>query len=174
MQEPKEICVQKEIVIHKNANEIFQIWRNFENLPKILHFLENVIVINSQISRWTTVLSGDQEEKLIWDVGIIEEHKNMLEWRSENNPDVFHKGTLVLIPSENCTTLLQLQLEFFFPLLYDSKPDMLGEDFPYLIEEDLRRFKLATEANEFFIIKHTGNDLPEGFPKPENPRKSFL
>lgn len=173
MQEPKEIWVQKKIIIHKNAKELLRIWRNFENLPRILHFLENVIRISSHVSRWTSLLA-DQTERIIWDVRIVEEHGNRLEWHSENNPDIFHRGILILTPKPDSSTLLQLRLLFFFPLLHDSKPDMLGSDFSYRIEEDLQRFRLAVEANEFINAQSTLKEIPEGFADPENPRKPLL
>lgn len=173
MQEPKEIWVQKEIIIHKNAKDLLRIWRNFENLPRILHFLENVINISSHVSRWTSLLA-DQTERVIWDIRIVEENENRLEWHSENNPDIFHRGILILTSMPDSSTLLQLQLRFFFPLLHDSKPDMLGSDFSYRIEEDLQRFRLAVEANEFYGVKSTIKEIPEGFADPQNPRKPLL
>ena len=145
----EDVMISKDILINCSPKELFRNWRNFENLPQILDFLENVLVLDQTHSKWTAKLNSDLEEKETWDVEIINELENhLIEWRSEDNADIFHEGQVSFSPINNCTRL-HLSIRFFFPPLDDFHPNMLGKGLNYRIEQDLRRFKLAVEAGEF-------------------------
>jgi uncharacterized membrane protein len=70
----------------------------------------------------------------------------LIEWHSGNNPDIFHRGQLLLSNHQDKGTLLRLELHFFFPPRDDSRDNLLGDSFEERIEENLRRLKLALEA----------------------------
>jgi uncharacterized membrane protein len=169
----QDISIQKEIFIECSPKEIFNYWRNFDNLPQILDFLENMLVLDQTHSRWTAKIYSDMDEKEIWDVEITRERKSsLIEWHSEQNPDLLHEGA-VRFASVNSGTKLQLNLRFFFPPLHDSHPDMLGNDFENRIEEDLRRFKLAVEAGEFPKKRSGKSELPEGYSESPGSYRDF-
>lgn len=157
----EDILISKEITINSSPKELFQNWRNFENLPQILDFLENVSVLDNTHSQWTAKLNSDLEEKETWNVEITNEINNhLIEWRSEGNADIFHEGAVRFSPTQN-STHLELSIRFFFPPLDDFHPQMLGKGLTNRIEQDLRRFKLAVEAGEFPRPRDNRGNLPK-------------
>ncbi len=165
MADREEIIFDKHLLIHRLPSDLYSYWRNPELLPHILDFLEEVTALDDQRSRWTVLVANN--ERITWDTEITEDIPNhLIRWHSEGNSDVLHEGVVRFSPTgQHRTADLHLHLNFYFPPLKDSRPDMLGEDFQNRTEEDLRRFKLAVEANEFPIHKREGRrGLPWGFP----------
>ncbi|MFP4014656.1 MAG: SRPBCC family protein [Chitinispirillaceae bacterium] len=165
MADQEEIHLDKHIRIHRMPSDLYQYWRNPENLPQILDFLEEVMSLDEQSSRWTVVIAGN--ERITWDTVITEDVKGQLiRWHSEGNTDALHDGVVRFSGTgQHRVTDLHLQLNFYFPIMKDSRPDMLGQDVETRIEEDLLRFKQAVEANEFPKGRREGRrGLPWGFP----------
>ena len=172
MDNKEEIALRKQISVNRHARTLYRAWRNFENLPQILDFLENVMVLDAIHSTWAALIS-EGKERVVWDIEITEETENQsIEWHSQGNPDILHWGVVSFTRYSSKETLIQLDLHFFFPPLNDSSPHMMGVQFEERIEEDLRRFKLAIEASEF-PHRESNRSLPEGIPLGESPRKNF-
>ncbi|MFP4163591.1 MAG: SRPBCC family protein [Chitinispirillaceae bacterium] len=165
MADQQEIHVDTHIQIHRMPSDLYLYWRNPENMPHILDFLEEVMALDDQQSRWTVLVAGN--ERITWDTEITEEIRGQLiRWHSGGNMDVLHDGLVRFSGTgKHRVTDLHLQLNFFFPLMKDSRPDMLGEDMENRVREDLQRFKQAVEANEFPKKRREGKrGLPWGFP----------
>lgn len=174
MSEQQLVIISKKIFIEHSLKNVFKIFRNLELYPYIFDFLENVSYLDSSHFRWTANLS-DQKEKTLWDVEITREIENeLIEWHSAHNPDILHEGRIHLT-NDNFRkgAHAEVLFRFFFPPMEDSESSMLGEDFENRVEDNLRRFKLAVEANEFPLKREIKNDLPEGFPRGEGRWKNF-
>ena len=174
MANQEEVHLEKSIVVNKNRNHLFKMWKNYEALPLIFDFLEEVTALDENHSIWSILIDGS--ERVSWDTEITEEVQNQLiRWHSQGSAEVLHEGALQFTSAENnISTRINLQLHFYFPPMQDSKPDMLGEDLSNRIEHDLLRFKIAVEANQFPKMREIRAGLPKGFPG-SNPiqRKDF-
>jgi uncharacterized membrane protein len=147
--EEEDIVITNEILIQSPAAALFSVWRQFQNLPQILHYLESVTILDQTHSLWTTHI-GEENELITWKIEITEElPATTLQWHSIESPYTLHEGSITFSPKKDNQTELHLELRFYFPKLQDSKPFMLGKNFAALINEDLRRFKQAIEAQEF-------------------------
>ena len=75
------IKLKQSIIIDRAAAELYEFWRDFENLPKIADTLDSVHVIDSNRSRWTVTAPGGI--KVQWDAEITKDVENeMIGWRS--------------------------------------------------------------------------------------------
>jgi uncharacterized membrane protein len=65
------IHVERSIRIDRSPEELYQFWRNFENLPRFMNHLQSVQVLDAQRSRWAkpqmgncTKICGDSSRRL--------------------------------------------------------------------------------------------------------------
>src|SRR5918993_3878957 len=65
------IKVEKSVVVNRPVQEVYQFWRNFENLPRFMDHLESVTVIGETRSHW--VAKGPVGTKVEWDAIIHNE-----------------------------------------------------------------------------------------------------
>ncbi|MDR0307721.1 MAG: hypothetical protein LBI42_12905 [Chitinispirillales bacterium] len=172
MAERETIRVDKSIEIQRMPSDLYAMWRIPENLTLILDFLEEVESLDEKRSRWSILL--DNSEYVSWDTEITEDVKGQLiRWHSGNNADALHDGLVTFSSTGRAiSTLLHLRLNFFFPSLGDNTDTASMEDLSVRIEEDLQRFKMAAEANEFPVKHREGRrGLPWGFSGSTLPRE---
>ncbi|KMQ50933.1 hypothetical protein CHISP_2075 [Chitinispirillum alkaliphilum] len=160
----EELSINKSIKINRDSSYLFKIWRNPEYLPQILDFLEDVTALDENRSRWSVLIA--KNERVEWETEIVEEaYGKLIAWHSEDSPYVLHEGRVRFTENQRDNyTRVDLALRFYFPLMEDSRSHMLGDDIAFRIEDDLYRFKLAVEGNEFPRIKDVRKGLPQQFP----------
>lgn len=172
---PQEISVTKSIIIHQSSAYLYKLWRNPEYLPQILDFLEEVTVVDEKQSQWSVVITNN--ERVYLQTEITEEiPSQLIIWHSGDSPYVLHQGLVRFTqrPTPTLNTVLYLNLRFYFPPIEDSRPHMLGEDIDSRIQEDLYRFKIAVEGDDFPRKKEIQKGFPQEFPGKRriNPRKT--
>jgi len=175
MTQAEEITIQKSVLIKQSQKNLYHILRNFDKIPFILDFLENVLTIDNTHSRWTAKI-GTEEERIIWDVEIVREKEyDFFEWHSSGNADILQEGRIQFTQNNlHQGTLLSLQLRFYFPPFEDNNTNVMGDDFENRIQDNLFRFKQAIEANEFPYPRDDKNNIPEGFSADEGPWRDFM
>ncbi len=144
------IKVEKSVTIRKQLQEVYQFWRNFENLPRFMNHLESVQVLDNNRSHW--VAKAPAGKTVEWDAEIINEKENeLIAWRSLDNADVPNAGSVHFSAAPNGRgTEVKIVLNYapsggalgaWFAKLF-------GEEPAQQIDEDLRRFKQIMEAGE--------------------------
>lgn len=136
--------------IQKSAAELYQFWRNFENLPRFMHHLQSVAKIDEKRSHW--VVRGPAGMSVKWDAEIInDEPDRMIAWRSVENADVHNTGsvTFATAPAGRGTDV-RVELEYIPPggRLGQAVAWLFGEEPHQQIADDLRRFKQLMETGE--------------------------
>jgi uncharacterized membrane protein len=93
------IHVERSIRIDRSPQELYQFWRNFENLPRFMNHLQSVQMLDAQRSHWITKAPlGNQIE---WDAEIIQDQENeLICWRSLPGADVPNEGCVSFRSSE--------------------------------------------------------------------------
>ncbi|MDG5814335.1 SRPBCC family protein [Chitinispirillales bacterium ANBcel5] len=170
----QEIHLEKKITIHSTTKHLFKMWRNVENLPYILDFLEEVKALDENRSKWS--LLTVHNERIVFEIEITEEAQGkFITWHSQKSTDLLHEGTVSFSSTaEPRTTQLELSLHFYFPPMEESRSEMLGENLEARIEEDLQRFKVAIQANQF-PKKREGTSRYENLPDSvRTKRREFL
>ncbi|MBC8165285.1 MAG: DUF2892 domain-containing protein [Bryobacteraceae bacterium] len=141
------IRVDHEIRIRKSPEELYNFWRNFENLPRFMHHLESVQVKENGVSHW--VVRGPAGLRVEWDAETINEIENQLiGWRSLHGSQVDNGGSVHFEPAADGTTIVRVALQYK-PLAGNvgaAVARWLGEDPSVMIREDLQRFRELMET----------------------------
>ena len=151
------IHVEQAFTINKTPWELYEYWRNFENLPKIMSHLESVTVIDQKRSRWVAKAPAIAGGKVEWDAEIINDEPNaLIAWRSLENADVDNAGSVRFVPAPGERgTEVKVVIDYIPPAGRLGKwvAKLFGEEPAQQIEEDLRKFKRIMETGEFATTK---------------------
>ena len=137
-------------VIAKPPEELFQFWRNFENLPRFMTHLKSVTCQGPTRSHW--VARGPAGIDVEWDAEIINEEPNrLISWRTVGEADVDSAGTVLFVPTaDERGTRVHVNLDYIPPAGRAGMAiaKIFGDDPAQLIRDDLRRFKQLMETGE--------------------------
>lgn len=150
------IPVNKSIIVNASPDEVYRFWRDFENLPLFMRYLESVRVTGEGRSHWVANAPGGTVE---WDAEITEDRPNQLiAWRSLEGADVENSGS---VRFEQATggrgTVVHVELNYNPPggAAGALVAKLLGNDPEGQIQVDLRRFKQVIELGEIVISDGT-------------------
>jgi uncharacterized membrane protein len=141
---------EKNFIINRPAQELYDHWRRLENLPLIMRHLKSVTQTDLVRSHW--VAKGPMNVQLEWDAEIInEEPGRMIAWRSLPGSTVDTAGSVHFDElGSGRGTQLRVSLKYNPPggKVGASIAWLLGSGAEQEVEEDLRRFKQVMEAGE--------------------------
>jgi len=144
------IHVEESVAINRPVHELFQFWRNFENLPRFMAHLESVERLTDTISRWRA--KGPAGYVAEWNAEIINEIPDKLvAWRSIEGSDVVSAGSVHFDDAGlGRGTRIRVRLQYSPPggKVVAAIARSMGADPERGIREDLRRFKQLVEAGE--------------------------
>jgi uncharacterized membrane protein len=144
------IRMTRTITIQRSARDLFNFWRNFENLPQVMPHLLSVRVTGDKTSHW--IAKGPGGKQIEWDAEITSEHINdHISWQSLPGSEIPNKGTVRFeeLPGDRgCVVRVAI--------IYDPPGGMLGTKLAKLFGRspeqmtgsDLRRFKQIMETGE--------------------------
>lgn len=144
------IHVTRSITINRPVDELYAYWRNFENLPRIMHHVESVRVLDDRRSHWKVKAPAGMSVE--WDAEIVNEERNkVIGWRSLPDAQIPNAGSVRFTESyDGRGTQLTVQLEYVPPAgeIGAAIARLFGKEPSLQIDEDLRRFKQLMEAGE--------------------------
>jgi uncharacterized membrane protein len=141
------VKVEKSVIVNRPVHEVYQFWRNFENLPRFMDHLESVTVIDETRSHW--VAKGPAGTKVDWDAVIHNEVENeLIAWRSLPGAEVNNAGSVHFNEAGPGRTEVRVVLSYEPPAgkLGAAVAKLLGEEPSQQVEDDLRRFKQVMES----------------------------
>jgi uncharacterized membrane protein len=141
--------VEQTVTIHRQREDLFRFWRNFENLPRFMDNLESVRVLDAGFSHW--VAKGPAGTRVEWNAEIHNEIENeLIAWRSLPGSEVDHAGSVHFTPTANGTEV-RVILRYSPPAgkLGSAVAKLGGEDPERQVVDDLRRLKQVMEPGEF-------------------------
>jgi len=151
------IHVEESFTIAKSPWELYEFWRNFENLPKIMSHLESVSVADDKRSHWVAKAPAIAGGKVEWDAEIINDEPNaLIAWRSLENADVDNAGSVRFVPAPGDRgTEVKVVIDYIPPAGRVGKwvAKLFGEAPDQQIRQDLRKFKRVMETGEFATTK---------------------
>ncbi|MEO7976033.1 SRPBCC family protein [Flavobacterium sp.] len=133
--------------IEKPINEVYNFWRDFENLPKFMTHLESVRPLSYTTSKWTAKGPAGIG-KLSWKAEIIKDEKDrLISWNSLPDSLIKNAGKVVFRPSGNGTEII-VTISYHAPLgvAGESAAKLLNPYFEKLVREDLINFKTYLES----------------------------
>lgn len=144
------IHVHKAITVNRPPEEVYQFWRNFENLPSFMSHLESVQTTGERRSHWKAKAPAGMTVE--WEAEIIEDRPNeQIAWRSVEGADVDNSGTVRFQPAPGSRgTEIHVELHYSPPggRLGAAVAKLFGEAPDQQIGDDLRRFKQVMETGE--------------------------
>lgn len=147
------IKIETALHIHRPAEEVFEFWRNLNNLPRFMSHLISVTPGENQRSTW--VAKGPLGATLHWEAETINERPSeVIAWRSLPGADVDTAGSVHFIPVHQGTDV-RIELKYDPPggKIGASIAELLGVGAEQRIREDVRHLKQILEAGEIPTIK---------------------
>lgn len=149
------------VTILKPRNEVYQFWRQLENLPKFMEYLEEVKQTDGRRSHWVAkvpknIVNKEKLTAIAWDAEIVQEEKDSrIAWRSLPDSEVENSGEVRFTDAPaNRGTVVQATIAYHPPLGAAGQlaAKLLNPAFEELVKQDLRRFKRLLEAGEIPTI----------------------
>ena len=138
--------VERVLTIRRSADELYEVWRDFERLPSFMHNLVSVTE-DGRRSTWVVKAPGGT---ISWDAELTDERPpKRLAWRTLEGADVMHRGSVRFTPAtQGIGTEVYVALEWDPPagVLGAAVAKVLGDDPARQLKEDLWRFKQLVET----------------------------
>lgn len=151
------VHVKKSVTINKSPAELYQFWRNFENLPQFMTHLESVKTLDGDGKRSHWVAKAPLGTSVEWDAEVTSERENeRIGWRSIEGSEIPNSGVVEFLPTANRGTEVRVVLTYEPPAGYVGSliAKLFGEEPNQQVEDDLRRFKQLMESGT--IMKTEG------------------
>jgi uncharacterized membrane protein len=153
--------------IARTPAEVYQFWRNFENLPRFMEHLASVKVIDSQRSHWKVI--GPADAVVEWDAEIVEDRPDQaIEWRTLPGADVDNSGIVRFLPAPGGRgTEVHVELSYGAPggEIGRAIAKLVGREPGQQARGDLRRLKQVLETG---AVVHSDASIHRG-PHPARP-----
>lgn len=137
------------IEVNRDRRDVYDFWRNFQNLPRVMRHLKSVTPIDETRSRWTA--HAPLGQTLSWEADIINEHPGeLIAWQSVPGSQVDTAGSVRLSASPSgMGTEVTVTLKYDPPggHFVDRLAHLLGQALEDDLKEDLQAFKQALEAD---------------------------
>jgi len=156
------IRLKRSIVVNRSPHELYQFWRDFQNLPRFMYHLESVQVLDEGRSHWVTKAPAGR--RVEWDAELTADRPNeLIAWRSLAGADIYNAGTVRFEPRPGGRgTIVRVELEYHPPggmagtmlaKLFNQSPEQQ-------IYDDLRRLKQVLETGE--VLRSDGSPAGTG------------
>jgi uncharacterized membrane protein len=137
------------MIIDRPPEECYSYWRNFENFPRFMSYLESVQNLDDGVSHW--VAKGPGNVRIEWDAHIENDIPNKrLAWRSLEGSEVWHTGSVDFEPAPaDRGTIIRVQMDYGHSFrVLGAIATLMGKDPEQMIRKELRRFKQVMETGE--------------------------
>jgi uncharacterized membrane protein len=148
--EKGEEPVGRTVTINRPRTEVYQFWRDFRNLPRFMHNLRSISVMDSVSSHWVAAAPAGQTVE--WDAIVTEDEPNrLIAWTSAKDASLPNSGRVEFRDAQ-----AGRGTEVTATIFYDPPPGALGKLVANLFRRDpkvqtrwdLRRFKQLMETGE--------------------------
>jgi uncharacterized membrane protein len=144
------IKIKRAVTINCPPAQLYNYWRNIENLPRLFDNVISVDALGASRSYWTLRVPGGMS--LRWEAEITVDRKNeMIGWRSLAGADVDNAGYIRFERAAGGRgTVVRVALQYNPPAgkVGAALATLMGERPADQIEEALRKLKQLMEAGE--------------------------
>jgi uncharacterized membrane protein len=165
------VNVRKTVIIQRSPQEVYDFWRDLENLPRFMQHVERVEVTGDGRSHW--IAKGPAGKKIEWDAQIVDDVSGaLISWRSLPGADVRNAGVVRFRKAGDHRTEVVVDLTYDAPggALGAVIAKLLGDQPSQHLGDDLRRFKQVLETGE--VVRSDGVFKGEGAVKPRTAQPS--
>lgn len=151
------IHAQGSCIVNATPEEVYQFWRNFENLPRFMRHVNSVTELGDGRSHWK--VKGPAGMEVEWDATIVGDVPNeVITWRTLENADVDHAGAVRFERAAGGRgTIVRVNIEYkpLGGVLGAAVAKLFGEEPEQQLDDDLRRFKQVMEVGEVVVSDAT-------------------
>lgn len=144
------IRIEQEVTVARSPADLYQFWRNVENLPRVMRHLQTVTAITPTRSHW--VARAPAGMSVTWEAEIINDIENeRIGWRSMEGSDIPNAGSVQFVSAPaGSSTVVTVNLKYDLPMgaLGTAVAKLFGTDPEQTVAQDLRRFKALMEMTE--------------------------
>jgi len=149
------VLVGRSVTIDRPRQELYAFWRDFQNLPRFMHNVKSVSVLDARRSHW--VIEAPAGKTVEWDSSVTEDQPGRLvAWESQQEASVRNSGRVEFLDSpDGRGTVVRVTL------VYDPPGGTVGQLIAKVFQkepkvqarQDLRRFKQLMETGEVSTAK---------------------
>jgi len=151
------IRVSEAMLIGKPADELYNFWRKFDNLPQFMFYLKSVTVHDDRHSRWVATAPKIAGGEVAWEAEITTDVPNeQIAWRSLPGSEIDCKGEIRFSKAlGDRGTNVSVFMEYTPPAgrIGHWVATLFGESPERQIREGLRNFRQLMETGEIPTVK---------------------
>ena len=134
-------------LVNAPSQKAYELWRNFEGLPRFMVHLKSVRILDDRRSEWVAV--GPLNSEVRWTAEITEDIPGeRIAWRSLPGSDLQTNGKVEFRDDpQKRGSFLTAEVNYSGSLA-GTFASLLGKHPEFMVREDLRRFKALLEAGE--------------------------
>jgi uncharacterized membrane protein len=144
-------------IVNATPEEVYQFWRNFENLPRFMRHVNSVTQLGEGRSHWK--VKGPAGMEVEWDATIVADVPNeVITWRTTENADVDHAGAVRFERAAGGRgTIVKVNIEYqpLGGVIGATVAKLFGEEPNQQLDDDIRRFKQVMEVGEVVVSDAT-------------------
>jgi uncharacterized membrane protein len=144
-------------IVNSTPEEVYQFWRDFQNLPRFMRHVDSVQELGEGRSHWK--VKGPAGMEVEWDAMIVADVPNeVITWRTLENADVDHAGAVRFERAAGGRgTVVKVNLEYMpvGGVIGATVAKLFGEEPEQQLDDDLRRFKQVMEVGEVVVSEAT-------------------
>ena len=147
----RNVNIQIRQIINKPRKEVYDFWRNLENLPLFMEHLNEVESLNDSISVWEAKIPGGAGN-VRWRSEIVKERPyEILGWQSLPGSSIENAGK-VEFKDAGTGTELHVVISYHAPggIAGEGAARLMNPMFQEMVEEDIKNFKWYIERNNNF------------------------
>ncbi|WP_243455574.1 SRPBCC family protein [Sphingosinicella sp. BN140058] len=167
---PDPALIGRTVTINRNAQELYDFWRKFENLSQFMDNVRAVETLDNSRSRWTIAAPAGTEIEFVSRI-TEDQPGRVIAWESEEGATIRNAGRVEFIDAApGRGTMVRATIT------YDPPAGTVGRAIAKVLQRepnvqarrDLRRFKQLMETGEV-----TSSASPSGR-RSEEPTKQYL
>ncbi len=151
------ILVERSVTVDRPKEELYQMWRDFKNLPRFMQHLESVQVDEADDNRSHWVAKAPMGRTIEWDSEIIEDRENeLLVWKSLPGSSVESMGRVEFVDAaDGRGTIVHVAMRYNPPAgsMGAAFAKLFGEEPDQQVNEDLHHFKQIMETGEVATVQ---------------------
>lgn len=142
--------IGRTVTINKPSRELYDFWRDFNNLPRFMDNVRSVELLDGKRSRWTIKAPAGTAVTLVNRI-VADEPGRLIAWESEEESDIVNRGRIEFIDAApGRGTMVRATIEYHPPAGTVGKlaAKLLQREPAVQARRDLRRFKQLMETGE--------------------------
>ncbi|HYK77047.1 MAG TPA: SRPBCC family protein [Daejeonella sp.] len=157
------IHINTTLMVNRPRWEVYNFWRELENLPLFMSHLVSIDKIDEKHSHWEAKLPG-KVLQVGWDAAIVNDDPgNVIAWKSVAGSDINNSGKVEFSDSpDGHGTIIRTTISYMPPagMVGNKVAKLLSPMFENMIRDDIRNFKR--------YIENRKNTLADSMPEADN------